>query len=219
MNRPEIFSKILEGRTKPSYLEIGVDDPNNTFNHVKADSKIGVDPYSDKTECHAWNVANKELLIDEIGGDFYPVTSDEFFEELDKRKKFDLVFIDGMHTKEQVLKDVENALKHLKKDGLIVLDDSYPQSEYEAKTPPDAGQPWRGTVYQAVFELRREYFDKVTLVSNEGANLTFIKKGKMDRYEDANWGDKLEISYEYYSCYKHAINNEMDLDKILKDFS
>lgn len=216
MNRPEIFNAILDLTNGTKYLEIGVDDPDNTFNHVKAKKKVGVDPYNDKTGCHAWNPANKETLIQGIDGEFVNKTSDEFFADLDKRTKFDLVFIDGMHTKEQVLKDIDNALNHLSKKGIIVVDDTYPMNIYETKTPPDVGQPWRGTVYEAIFYIRRERQD-IFVASNEMANMSFIKKGKMERYEDHEWGEDLQISYEYFSVYKYLINNEVSIDIILNE--
>ena len=35
--------------------------------------------------------------------------------------KFDLIFLDGLHTYEQTIKDINNSLKILNKDGLILV--------------------------------------------------------------------------------------------------
>ena len=48
-------------------------------------------------------------------------TSDEFF--LDNNLTFDLIYIDGYHKAEQVLKDFKNAWKVLNKDGILIFDD------------------------------------------------------------------------------------------------
>lgn len=156
------LNRIISEKGYKSYLEIGVDDPNNTFNHIKAATKIGVDPYNDTTECHAWNKVNKEALIARIDPDasFYKLTSDDFFSMLDKKKgnkpTFDLIYIDGLHLEEQVDKDIENALRYVSENGMIILDDVPPASKYEEKTPPDPGQPWRGTVWRSFAKLRLE---------------------------------------------------------------
>lgn len=155
------LNQIIEQMRYTSYLEIGIDDPNNTFNHIKAKVKVGVDPYNDETECHAWDVMNKQKLIESIDkdADFYQITSDAFFKKLDKKKNtpsFDLIYIDGLHLENQVDKDIANALRYVSPHGMIVLDDVPPASEYEEKTPPDAGQPWRGTVWRSFAKLRLE---------------------------------------------------------------
>ena len=57
-------------------------------------------------------------------------TSDEYFESIkDTEVKYDIIFIDGLHHNEQVLKDVENSLKHLSEGGSIVCHDCLPSEE------------------------------------------------------------------------------------------
>ena len=48
-------------------------------------------------------------------------TSDIFFKK--NKKKFDIIYVDGAHNKEQVKSDSLNALKYLNKDGIIIFDD------------------------------------------------------------------------------------------------
>jgi len=154
------LNQIIAAKGYKSYLEIGVDDPKNTFNHIQCERKVGVDPYNDDTGCHAWDRANKEALIARIDPKalFYRATSDDFFEILKTHNepvsKFDLIYIDGLHLEEQVDKDIANALRFVSPHGMIVLDDVPPANEYEEKTPPDPGQPWRGTVWRSFAKLR-----------------------------------------------------------------
>ena len=49
------------------------------------------------------------------------LTSDDFF-ELNKNK-YDFIYIDGMHTKEQIAKDIINSWDSLLIDGIIWMDD------------------------------------------------------------------------------------------------
>ena len=51
----------------------------------------------------------------------YKMTSDNFFQN--NSKIFDLIFIDGDHFYDQVLRDINNAWKVLKNGGFLILDD------------------------------------------------------------------------------------------------
>ena len=51
----------------------------------------------------------------------YKSTSDIFFNN--NQNFFDIIYIDGLHKYYQVKKDLNNALKYLKEDGIIICDD------------------------------------------------------------------------------------------------
>ena len=51
----------------------------------------------------------------------YKSTSDIFFNN--NQNFFDIIYIDGLHKYHQVQKDLNNALKYLKEDGIIICDD------------------------------------------------------------------------------------------------
>ena len=53
----------------------------------------------------------------------YKSTADNFF--INNKKSFDIIYIDGLHKYYQVKKDLNNALKYLKKDGIIICDDYF----------------------------------------------------------------------------------------------
>ena len=63
-----------------------------------------------------------------------PLTSDDFFAS--NEKTFDLIFIDGVHGYEQVLRDVENSLRCLNPNGVIVMRHCLPKRlEHQGEKP------------------------------------------------------------------------------------
>lgn len=138
---------LCEGETK--YLEIGVRNPEDNFNHINATVKYSVDP---------------GLEYDENPVDFQ-MTSDEFFQKLRKGEvlspevQFDVIFIDGLHLAEQVDKDIRNSLDFLSPNGFAVLHDCNPPSEWHAresfqyKYTPAQGI-WTGTTWKAFLKWR-----------------------------------------------------------------
>jgi len=114
---------------KPRYLEIGCAE-NTLFNSVYAVEKTGVDPVS------GGNIRKK---------------SDDFFNST--KAKYDVIFIDGLHTYSQVRKDVINSIKHLSEGGYIVLHDMLPRNWKEHHIPILTRGLWTGDVWKVGFEL------------------------------------------------------------------
>lgn len=154
MNRAAVIQHCLDvfsGET--SYLEIGV-RRGVTFRDVRAARKVAVDPefLFDIGEAKAANPNST----------FCPVTSDAFFREHDRDEKFDVIFLDGLHTFEQTLRDLLNAIEVLKERGIIIIDDVIPSS-YAASLPSaadaaavkaavgDVDAAWMGDVYKLVW--------------------------------------------------------------------
>jgi SAM-dependent methyltransferase len=114
-----------------SYLEIGLADGKN-LSQVIAQRKVGVDPSSASPATHQ-------------------MTSDDFFAT--NQETFDLIFIDGLHLYEQVLRDVENSLNCLNPGGLIVMHDCMPiQIQHQARYPIIGD--WNGDVWKAAALIR-----------------------------------------------------------------
>ena len=88
-DRFEIIQKIINKKKFTDYLEIGCDQDIN-FSKINIKNKIGVDPVS--------------------GGNI-KLTSDDFFKS--NIKMFDCIFIDGLHTYDQSIKDIKNSIKFL----------------------------------------------------------------------------------------------------------
>ena len=133
-----------------TYLEIGVRNPADNFNRIQASTKYSVDP----------GLEFKENPVD------FVLTSDQFFDQLRAGKvlqtdiQFDVIFIDGLHTAEQVDRDIKNALEFIKEDGFIVLHDCNPPTESHAREEHDyrlspAQNAWNGTTWKGFLKWRR----------------------------------------------------------------
>jgi len=133
------------------YLEIGVAH-GYTFQAIKSDFKIGVDPFP-KSRIKK-SLENYKII---------PKTSDNFFES--NEEKFDLIFIDGMHTFRQTYSDILNSLNCLAPGGVLLVDDVIPGDRFSAL--PDIEQcrneriiagdeleTWSGDVFKSIIALR-----------------------------------------------------------------
>ena len=83
-----------------------------------------------------------------------------FFEQIKNESKgykiYDIIFIDGLHTKEQVSKDIVNSLKCLNPGGKIVLHDCLPPSEEHQVVPRIPNCGWCGDVWKAIPEFIKQ---------------------------------------------------------------
>jgi hypothetical protein len=83
--------------------------------------------------------------------------SDDFFKN-HIQKKYDVIFIDGLHTAYQVTKDIYNSINNLNDGGIIIIDDIYPHSENEQyslellRDGPNTGDVWKA-VYNVLDTL------------------------------------------------------------------
>lgn len=148
--RFDIINAILASLNRETtYLEIGVRNPADNFEKIKATTKYSVDP----------GIEFEANPVD------FKVTSDVFFEGLRNGTflqptiLFDVIFIDGLHLAEQVDRDIDNALQFLKEDGFVVLHDCNPLTEWHAReehnyTISPAGQQWNGTTWKAFLKAR-----------------------------------------------------------------
>lgn len=134
MRRYDIINYLIKQNDYKSYLEIGVFNPADNFRKIQANYKVGVDP----------NPIGAE--IDEI----QIMTSDEWFSF--SKETFDIIFIDGLHLEDQVLKDLDNSFRALNVGGTIVVHDCLPPTEWHTRDYEQYKydrSPWNGTVYKA----------------------------------------------------------------------
>jgi hypothetical protein len=131
--RYEIINYLIGKHGYTKYLEIGTGKGQN-FNKINCSIKHSVDPEYPST---------------------FVMTSDKFFQELDDSEKYDIIFIDGDHSKRAVVRDVDNSLEHLSDDGIILVHDMSPTSAKVAKKRPKEGRAtWYGDGYKYLIILR-----------------------------------------------------------------
>ena len=152
--RMKIIQEIIDYKKYKSYLEIGCDN-DELFSKIEIAFKVGVDPAS---------------------GGTVKLTSDEFFKK--NENKYDIIFIDGLHHYEQVKKDINNSLKCLNTDGIIILHDCMPKS-YLEQAVPRSQFLWTGDVWKAFVEVRtKEDLDCYTCLADKGLGMIINRKNK-----------------------------------------
>lgn len=188
----ELLNLIAKKINAQAYLEIGVQNPNNNFNKIQVEDKVGVDP-------------------DPKAKATYESESDFYFETLNKQeegndKVFDLVFIDGLHHADQVKKDIQNAWNCLMPGGVIVVHDCNPDSERLTHVPRD-NKIWNGNVYVTISQITSPYF--FTVDFDEGCCV--IRKGR-----DPLEFHEQEISWGTFDTGRRSLLNLKSVEESLK---
>ena len=162
MDRTELVNGLIDRRGYKRYLEIGV-KKGACFGSIRVASKTGVDPDMSALKPRYERGILRRYLRNRRQGfwrfegsreSLYEMTSDDFFSAFDDL--FDIVFVDGLHQFDQVLRDYAHAQARLTPDGCVVLHDCNPLTEEAAERhrPPDV-RVWNGDTWKAVYHLRR----------------------------------------------------------------
>ena len=151
-HRWDLIEYLIKKNNYSDYLEIGCDQ-DQLFSKVKIKNKKGVDP---------------------VNGGNVRKTSDDFFRN--NKDKFDIVFIDGLHTHEQVKKDILNSVNCLNENGIILVHDCMPDS-IGKQAVPRYKMLWNGDVWKAIVDLRQnEGLDIYTCEIDQGIGVIVNKK-------------------------------------------
>ena len=185
MNRTEIINYLIDIRNYKQYLEIGVQNESQNFAQIRCAHKVGVDPRPVTT---------------------FQGISDAFFAQ--NKEEFDLVFIDGLHTEEQVIKDVENALKCLKNNGVIILHDCMPPDAWHQREPENfnEGEEWNGTVWKAALRIFNQTAYRCTLLDTDwGCGLIDTAKSQAPIGRELPELLNYEQHYTWLLAYKKSV--------------
>ena len=150
--KSQIINHLITKFQFENYLEIGC-AANRNFTAIRVKNKVGVDP---------------------VSGGTHRMYANEFF--LKNTIIFDLIFIDGLHHKEQVLADIKNSLHCLNPKGMILIHDMLPTSELMQKVPRET-KNWTGDGWKAFVEFRNVY-KQFTCVIDTDFGLGFIRPNK-----------------------------------------
>lgn len=190
MKRWEIINNLIASRGYLSYLEIGCGE-NECFDKIVCTSTTGVDP---------------------LRGGTVRATSDAFFAT--NTKTFDIVFIDGLHHKQQVMSDITNSLNFLTTGGVILLHDALPSTFASQIVPlsaarkhPDFNGGWCGDVWKAVAHTRT-LSNVDTCTTQGGGGIAFVmKRTNTSIVEDS----QLIYDWDHYVSNKNTLMNVKSL--------
>ena len=184
--RTDVIQFLITNFNYKNYLEVGVQYKEN-WDKIICENKTGVEP----NNLHDENI--------------YCGTSDDFFSQ--NKRTFDIIFIDGNHVYEQVIKDVHNALSVIETGGSIVFHDALPYcKEY-------TDEYHCGTVYKALLEARSLFdYDICTFEGDHG--VCVIRKDVK--------GEKIEcrdLSWEEFYPRRVELLNVKNAEDFIKHFT
>jgi len=184
---------LLMHNSDYKYLEIGV-AYGSTLEGVKSKYKFAVDPNPMYTQ-------NKKI----ISTNTLKMNSNEFFHSLPPSEFFSVIFLDGLHTKEQLLLDFLNSIKHINEDSWILIDDVVPRDRISAipdlyksyslrKKENNNIKVWHGDCYK-ILPILKKYFPEfhqfliiypdnpqLLVRLRQGAKLPIISNLDMEKY-------------------------------------
>ena len=193
-NRIALVNLLVSKKTDCAYLEIGCAS-NDLYDSVPVLNKIGVDPQN--------------------GGNVRK-TSDSFF--LTNESYFDVIFIDGLHTYDQVRKDVINSIKFLKPGGWIAFHDALPRNWMEHHVPYIGLGAWTGDVWKVAFELSQTHgIDFKILKIDCGVGVLRLTSDKPDLIDLTSELSDKQFSYFYEHISKLPIIEWGDAQNWLRE--
>jgi hypothetical protein len=213
--RAERINRIAELIGAKRYLEVGVCD-GATFLKVQIPYKVAVDPvFQFDVRQHA----DQNTL-------FYTLPSDEYFRTTGK-EVFDLIYLDGLHTFEQTLRDFINSLSYAHEKTVWVIDDTVPHDNFAAL--PDQTRcallrqratghldwSWMGDVFKVILFIRSgmKFYDFKTF-QGHGQTVVWKTEGKYNERRGIPLSDIGALPYEDFLENFDMMNPASDEDII-----
>ena len=192
MLRTDIINYLIERYNYNSYLEIGVQFPHCNYDKIEIKNKTGVEPFP---------------ITDLLNKGIVELTSDMFFKSLETDVKYDIIFIDGLHTREQSLADILNSLKHLSDNGTILVHDCLPTAEYQTSIE-DNGKEWTGDVWKSIVDIKaKDGLDVSTIDTDWGIGCIRLNA------DNIGFENPIDLTWENYELLKHELLNIKSIDQ------
>ena len=196
MQRDEIINSLIEKFGFKRYLEIGIGDGLN-YQRIECEYKTNVDPFFDKRSGQTDHFLPINMM-----------TSDEFFAS--NKEKFDIIFVDGLHTFEQTLTDIMNSLECLNEGGIVIAHDMLPPTEWHQRDSNEKeGGEWNGTCWKAVAYLRTTNPNLTIHTVDSDWGTAIIRKGESKLFEKKFD----EIDYSFFRSNKWELMNIISVEK------
>jgi hypothetical protein len=145
------LNKLARRLNATNYLEIGV-NKGFTFKDIEIQRRVAVDPK------FLFDIER----YDSCSTEFHEKRSDEYFSSISNNEIFDLIFLDGLHTFEQTLRDFTNVIAHSHPHTVLLIDDTKPNDVFSTLREPLktfqarkqvglTSGAWHGDVYKIVY--------------------------------------------------------------------
>lgn len=182
-----LINDLISDLNYKSYLELGV-SVGESWKLISCENKIGVD--------NNINVAN------EFDGVVHSTTDDYF---LNNQNKFDLIYIDALHEKNQVYKDFKNSFNVLNDSGIIIFHDINPldisQTHFNSS----------GDIFELWIELSNTY--KVyTIKGTAGDSIGIFIKSENSKFIDIEVKD---YTYQFFSENREKFISYLNYEEII----
>jgi len=215
--RFERLNALAKINSAAKYLEIGVSE-GDTFTKVNVPYKVAVDP---KFRFDFEKLADQNTR-------FHEVTSDMFFSELaSEHGQFDLIYIDGLHTFEQTIRDFCTSLGTSHSRTIWLIDDtnptgwlaSIPDQELSRKLRRLVGiqtNQWMGDVFKLVFVIH-DFFPQFSYATFPGHGQTVVWKETRKDFTPT-WDSLVKIShlgYQDFLKFRDSHLSILEPDEIL----
>jgi hypothetical protein len=126
------------------------------------------------------------------------MTSNDFFAAY-PAKKYDVIFIDGLHLESQADRDIRNSLTHLNEGGVVVVHDCLPDSE-ASQSEDHPGGSWVGTVWKSMVKYTKyTHCDVKVLETDWGVGVIEYTDNL-----DFQIPEKLDLTYEEFNKKKYG---------------
>lgn len=197
MERFDIINNLIRWNSYKSYLEIGF-WKGDCYRLIECENKECCDPQP----------------ITEYGEYIctYKMTSDEMFSQISPDKKWDIIFIDGLHISDFVMRDIVNSLRHLNPGGKIVVHDSLPATE-NAAFVGENNVTCNGTVFKTIASLSEHNINFYTVNTDQGCCVIDYYEGA----ENASFFEPLDISFEEYFEKRKILMNIVEIEDFIRE--
>lgn len=196
--RTQIIQMLIDKNKYKSYLEIGV-ERGDSFLHINCEKMVGVDP----------DPRSKANV-------FLP--SDDFFAQ--NNETFDIIFVDGLHLKDQVIRDIENSLLVLNEGGIILVHDVLPENIFIARIIDkyeEDGTAWTGSTWEGWVHLRTTRPDLKMFITDADYGLGVIHPGKQELVS-FNFELPYEEKFNNWRNDKKRLSNIIQVHEFFKDY-
>jgi hypothetical protein len=187
VERHQLLNTLIDRYSYTSYLELGC-HINATFEKIDLADKTGVD--------------------NQRGGNIRLSTS-EFFSSCYRR--YDLIFVDACHKLESVEHDIEKAVKHVKKDGCVVVHDCLPKHESEQLPERVENKKWLGEAWKAITKIRQRHDLDTVVVDADCGMAVIFKRQNTDRLTEI----PDDLTWAVYAEHRDELLRVIKIDELI----